>query len=218
MKEFGNVINECLLIEDDNAKVLEIVPISELHHLMKVVTTLSDVLKQNKDVEEFLKSLSIHWHGYNGGGLDGENSSRLLNKIDVIYQFVLEHAPEYSPVVESLIAFKEVVDSCFGMILDPNYRATIQKFNEKIDELNELMVSQDKKTISLGWKGHNLRFHLVDQLNIFKYPLVIFSEQTSEAAHKSMKKTLSRYVQNEVKVTHGKSLMKAVSTYSSMRM
>ena len=29
MKEFGNVINECLLIEDDNAKVLEIMPISD---------------------------------------------------------------------------------------------------------------------------------------------------------------------------------------------
>ena len=218
MKEFGNVINECLLEEDDDTKVLEMVPISELHHLMKVVTTLSDVLKQNKDIEEFLKSLSIHWHGYNGGGLDGKNSSRLLNKLDVIYQFVMEHAPDHSPVLETLMAFKEVVDSCFGMNLDPNYPATIQNFNDKFYELNELMVSKDKNTISLGWKGHNLRFHLVDQLNIFKYPLGIFSEQTSEAAHKSMKKTLSRYVQNEVKVTHGKSLMKAVSTYSSMRM
>ena len=93
--------------------------------------------------------------------MKGKNSSRLLNKIDVIYLSVLEHAPEYSKAVETLMAFKEVVDSCFGMVLDPNYTTNILNLNNKINELNKLMVSKNKKTISLGWKGHNLRCHLL---------------------------------------------------------
>ena len=44
MSQFGNVIRECLLIEDDNASIIESVPISELNHLWKVVTTLYDIL------------------------------------------------------------------------------------------------------------------------------------------------------------------------------
>ena len=65
--------------------------------------------------------------------------------------------------------------------------------------------------LSLGWKGHVVRFHLINFLRLKKMPLGIFSEQCSESVHKNMKYTLGRYK------NHREKLEKAVASYSSMR-
>ena len=224
MSDYDNVINKCLLEEEDEVIILDLVPISELHHMMKIVTSLSNILVKDNQVKELLKSLGVHWHGYNGGGLDGKNSDKVLKKLDQIEEFVIKFSAGYVPVVDALKCFREVVTACFGMKLDPEFKQKILNFNSIVEDLVIYLASEDflAKTgesvnLSLGWKGHNIRFHLIDQLERTQHSLGIYSEQTSESAHKNMKKTLNRYLPSEDNPTHASCLFKGVSTYSSMR-
>ena len=217
MSQFGNVVNKCLLEEKEDVPILDIIPISELHHLMKVVTKLSELLTADDGLKRLYKDLGIHWHGYNGGGLDGKNSSKVLKSLNTIRDYVITNKMlKFIPVIDALVSFSDVVQSCFGMQLDSEYRRKIEHFNDRISEL-EINQRSDNLNFSMGWKGHNLKFHLADQLDLMKMPLGIYSEQTSEAAHRSMKKTLSRYTTSEEKSCHGESLRRVTSTYSSMR-
>ena len=92
--------------------------------------------------------------------------------------------------------------------------------NFKISHTTYIFVNRFDKEVrlSLGWKSHNLRFYLIAQLDKTRLSLGIFSEQTSEAAHKSTKPSLNEYLPNEYKNIHSDRLLKAVSSYSSMRM
>ena len=63
MSKFKNVINKCLLEEDEDTYVLDLIPISELHHMMKVTTSLCDILRLDNSVKEFWKMQRIFWHG-----------------------------------------------------------------------------------------------------------------------------------------------------------
>ena len=56
--------------------------------------------------------------------------------------------------------------------------------------------------ISLRWKFHIIRFHLKEYLDRQKIPLGVTSEQTSEAVHKNLNKTLQRFVLSETNVYH----------------
>ena len=40
MSKFKNVINKCLLEENENTLILDLIPISKLHHMIKVTTSL----------------------------------------------------------------------------------------------------------------------------------------------------------------------------------
>lgn len=102
MKEFDNVIYPCLLDEDDEKSILEIIPPPELHILMKIVTTLVSILREEETLKSWIKSKGVHWHGYNGGGLDGQNSSKVLKMIEPLAEYVDAECPEYNSVVELL--------------------------------------------------------------------------------------------------------------------
>ena len=86
-------------------------------------------------------------------------------------EFVQKANPALMPIVNMLEDFYQVVTGCFGMELDPAFKDTITKFNSKVEEV-EMYISSDEflntfekgVRLSLGWKGHNLRFHLITQL------------------------------------------------------
>ena len=186
MSKFKNVINKCLLEEDEDTYVLDLIPISELHHMMKVTTSLCDILRLDDSVKEFFKKQGIFWHGYNGGGLDGVNSNKVFKKLDQILDFVKEANPALMPIANLLEDFYQVVSCCFGMELDPPFKDIITKFNSKVEEVkmylssDEFLNTFDKGVrLSLGWKGHNLRFHLITQLDKNRLPLGIFSERAN---------------------------------------
>ena len=75
MMAFKNVIHSCLLDYDDKELVLDVVPPPELHLLMGVVNKIVDLLiKVWPGVLDWCRSKGITRHGYQGGGLDGNNS------------------------------------------------------------------------------------------------------------------------------------------------
>ena len=71
-----NVLNECLLEEDDDKLVLHVIPPPELHLLMHVVTKIVDLMWE--DVKTLFENEGIFRHGYNGGGFDGKILIRSL--------------------------------------------------------------------------------------------------------------------------------------------
>ena len=133
MKDFYNVINPCLLDENNAKTIIEIVPIPELHILMKVVTKLTELLCSNLDLKQWLKSKGIHWHGYNGGGLDGKNSNKVLKLLAELSQMIDEKYPEFDLVVTALEKFSKVTESCFGMVLDENFEEVITQFLTSVE-------------------------------------------------------------------------------------
>ena len=69
------------------------------------------------------KDLGIHWHGYNGGGLDGKNSSKVLKSLNTIRDYVTTNKIlQFTPVIDTLVSFNDVVQSCFGMQFDSEYK------------------------------------------------------------------------------------------------
>ena len=105
MKLYKNVIHPCLLDEEGEKLVLEVIPPPELHMLMKIVTEVGDILRLEPDIATWLKDYGIIWHGYNGGGLDGRNANKVLKSIPALEEYVLEQYPDYQPVSRSTKVF-----------------------------------------------------------------------------------------------------------------
>ena len=77
MKECANVVQECLTIAAPDALVLDVHPLPPLHLLMGVVNHLVKFcISVDSSTLELLKRHNIFRHGYNGGGLDGNNSKK----------------------------------------------------------------------------------------------------------------------------------------------
>ena len=58
----------------------------------------------------------------------------------------------------------------------------------------------------LGWKYHIIKHHLNDYLDYHQISLGLTSEQTVEAVHKKINKTMKRFSVSESNPFHGKKL------------
>ena len=168
-----------------------------------------------EEIEESMQTKGVSVRGYQGGGLDGVNSNRFLKHLDFLSTCV---PPSASPIFQTLAKFKVVVESCFGIDLNPTYKEDIDEFNNEILSLitycdNELGIIW-KPT----WKIHILVAHLKPFLEIKQVGLGIFCEQTSEAAHCVLKPTLQRLKRKADHRLHGMRLLRAVSDFSSKNM
>jgi hypothetical protein len=75
MKEFANVIQACLTVADPKTLVIDVHPLPELHLLIGVVNHLLKLcIRVDIGILDLLKRHNIFRHGYQGGGLDGNNS------------------------------------------------------------------------------------------------------------------------------------------------
>ena len=217
MKQFNNVIQPCLSKKPQEKLVLDVIPPPELHLLMKIVTVCSLLLCNGALVSEWFKKNGISFHGYNGGGLDGRNSNKVLKKLSDLNIFVTENCPEYLPVVGLLFKFEQVVFACFGMNLVDMYQLTIEEFSNELKFATVYVEKNLNSNLRFGWKGHILLHHVQPFLDHTQTSLGVYSEQCSEAVHCNFKKTYQRYASNEDHEDHGIKLKKAVSSYSSMR-
>ena len=75
MKEFCNVIQPCLTVASPEMLVIDVHPLPELHMLIGVVNHLVKLcINVDCNFLNLLKKHNIFRHGYQGGGLDGNNS------------------------------------------------------------------------------------------------------------------------------------------------
>ena len=98
------------------------------------------------------------------------------------------------------------------MQLQEDFEAKIITFTESMDHL-----INDMKFNNLGWKYHIIKAHLIDFLKRTNSSLGVYSEQTVEAVHKDINKTLKRFSVSDSNRSHGKKQRRMAVVYSSMR-
>ena len=75
MKDFSNVIESSLTITDPETLVIDVHPPPELHLLIGVANHLIKLcIKVGSGILDLINAQNIFCHGYQGGGLDGNNS------------------------------------------------------------------------------------------------------------------------------------------------
>ena len=129
-------------------------------------------------------------HGYQGGCLDGRNSSKLLCKLDLLQ---LELPINLHPVLETLKIFSRIVEGCFSYELCTDYKEKIMDFRDSFKNLMVYSKKSLKFPLSVTWKVHCVTAHLEDMLTKQGKCMAHFAEQTREAAHHKMKPVLARH-------------------------
>ena len=67
------------------------------------------MLTSNINDERWFQDKHIHFHGYNGGGLDGPNCRQVFFKISELKFFLLtQHLSKYLVLAELLVSFSKV--------------------------------------------------------------------------------------------------------------
>ena len=151
-KDFKNVVHLPILDFPDDKLVLEAIPPKELHLLLGVVNhlikTLYDLWPKAK---EWPSSLHIPIQPFHGGHFNGNDCMKLLRGVSKL-QLLLEkeNFAQAHGFPQTLTLFKDVVTSCFGQNLDPDYESKIAQFQQ----------SYIKLPISVTPKAHAVFFHV----------------------------------------------------------
>lgn len=103
-------------------------------------------------------------------------------------------------------AFNNVVSSCFGRILDDNYKTLIDQFDKELEKANILPTP----------KIHALVHHVPEFIELNQRPLGFFSEQASEQVHHSFSVFEKNFKLNEKNFDNYKQkLYRCICSYNS---
>ena len=193
----------------------------ELHYVIGVtnwVFNLSKkVLGSNKyyKLVEWCQHHGITIHGYQGGGLDGNNSKKFLKYAKSLSELLPESV---SPAVTDLLSkFDNVVSGCFSYYLSENYCLLLDQFKTSVWELISVWKQQFGTELSVPWKVHMVMCHVKPQLDSTGEGLAGDSEQTGESGHSKMKKEMARYKQDLTNTHHGERTLAGVKRFVSKR-
>ena len=174
----------------------------ELHLMLGVTDKLKKILEttvfETEDegrefMDDFLDQHNISKKGYmDSRSLEGNQTRMFLKsttKLREAYEKVgkLEKAEQ---IIKILDIFSDVVGRCFGMKLDPGYKAALQSFSDAYMELHK----EKPKTFTVTPKIHIVMFHVQQYLELMNAEeeedrgLGYMSEQAFEAVHSDMKR------------------------------
>ena len=139
-----------------------------------------------KFMDDYLKqsNVSLVRKSYQGShSLEGNQSRSFLKKIDLLEAHLLKQPSKVAdnglPYIKAFRALDKVVNACFGVDLNPEYKNFIEEFREAYLDLG----------VSISPKVHIIFQHVVEVLNKEnstrerKVGLGHFSEQSFESAH-----------------------------------
>ena len=109
---------------------------------------------------DWCKSRSITIRGYQGSGLDGNNSKNFFKASHDLA--LLLGAETATPITSMLQKFDKVTRACFSRDLDPNWKNILSLFKTSVWELISFFKFKLKKNISIPWKV----------LSFFKYTII----------------------------------------------
>ena len=124
------------------------------------------------------KNLNIVKDEYQGKTFEGKACKTILGNTDIMrVYFEVFEKEEYLPFIDTLEAFEQVVETCFGYTYHDNYEEKIDNFEKKWMELNENF------NVSIPNKCHIIFTHVKEFIFVKKVPLGQFSEQSLETCH-----------------------------------
>ena len=128
---------------------------------------------------------------------------KLMKNISVLEEFAPSKANAF---IETMKAFNEVVKSCYGTDLLPNYQQKIQNFR----------ICYRRLKINVTPKVHAVFFHVEDFCEMVGMGLGPWSEQAAESLHTDFDKMWTRYkVRDTDHEKYGERLLEAVVAYNS---
>ena len=165
-------------------EILDIIAPGELHLVLgivnKVLTEIRVVWKARLDA--WFESLSLDKAGYQFETTDfnGSNCLKVLDNVDSLIQDTQRGEGIFwiQPHLRSLQKLRKVVYSCFGFVLDPDYRAHIGEFKDAWQAL----VEEYPDMFKFHYKVHILCCHVAEFANR-RGPLGPYSEQAGESLH-----------------------------------
>ena len=206
-KMYDSCLDDPLTPGDDNEYILDICPPPELHLLLGIVKHVYEkMFKEWCDVALWLKSINVYPKKYQYGAFIGKDCIKILKSVDKLQQVAPLHILKY---VHALRCLHRVVDSCFGMTLDPEYEAHIAQFAEIYLDLG----------ISVTPKVHILIKHVPEFCKKHGRSLGWYTEQASESVHYDFlrncweKQSYKRPIGHQ---DYAKNLLDAVISYSSI--
>ena len=165
----------------------------------------------------------IIFQSYHGIGWDGNNSNKILEKLDYLEQAVIEEIPIYQHLILAVInllrAFKSVKDAAFGKDLKPEFETTINNFADTFKSLQNDIHNTNIEGLILSttWKIHIIVSHIVPFVKHYNLGLGNFAEQAGEAVHAKIKPTCKRYKVSIEHIKHGEEFKKAVVDFNTRR-
>lgn len=132
----------------------------------------------------------------------GNACKTLLNRIDSLRAFACIKCLKY---VKCFQHFRNVVEACFSLKLNPEYKKYIAEFKRSYCDLN----------ISITPKIHCVFFHVAEFCDKVGKGLGFYSEQAIEAVHADFKSTWAKYKVATSHSEYSKQLLRAVQEYNS---
>ena len=117
---------------------------------------------------------------------------------------------EFALFLDTLSAFKDVVDSCFGYVLDPFYKQVLAKFRGSLTKLADVF------NVSFTNKLHVICVHLEEFFDLVGNGLAMYSEQETENSHSDFDSLFDRYRVKDVESKmFGVQYLMAVMNYNA---
>ena len=201
-RDFKNVVHLPLLDFHDDMLVLEAIPPMELHLLLGVVNHLfKNLCDLWPDAKQWPTTLHLSIQPLHGGHFNGNNCLKLLRGLDCLKQIAEQkHIKQADGFIQTLSLFKDVVTSCFGTTLDPDFEAKIESFKQSYINL----------PVSITPKVHAVFHHIPQFIKRKNMGLGLFSEQATEALHSNFKPFWDRYKRNPENPDYSKHLLSCV--------
>ena len=200
------------MIFDENADptttVLLQCPPPSLHLKLSLNHLLKELTKVWPPLLTWLASKHIVLEPYHGGRtLEGNDCNKVLRNLDSLGTVMPANLLVF---LETLESFRDVVDSCFGFLLDPYYKLVLAKFRDKFSVLQKMF------NVSMTNKLHIISTHVEDFCDQVGRGLGEYSEQETENAHSAFEMIWDRYRVRDLnsKVYHV-NYFKAVMNFNS---
>ena len=156
--------------------------------------------------EKWMKTLHIKREEYHGGAYNGNDSRKLLKNVNILKQSCPSPFKGY---VDAFNAFDEVVMSCYGTVLQQNYKQKIEEFQKKYLNLK----------VSVTPKLHAVFFHVAEFCNMVGTGLGPWSEQTAESLHHDFNEIWKNFEVRKIEhPEYAKRLLDAVVMYNSQHL
>ena len=157
------------------------------------------------EAEKWPKKCNVEIDPMHGGTFNGNGCRRLLKSTDILQAEANFAAQPFVAVYKSL---NVVVNACFGIGLNQDYKNYIDDFKVHFLDLVELGY------VNVTPKIHAIFHHVHEFCSKEGVGLGRFSEQASESVHNSFKTIFLRCERGISNPEYGAQLLKAVKDYN----
>ena len=153
------------------------------------------------DCAKWAQLCNVEKDEYYGGTFNGNSCRKLLKNTDLLRSICPPIGLKYVSVFQ---AFNNVVESCYGDYLSPDFENHINEFKHAYDAL-EIPVTP---------KVHCVYYHVSQFCIKYSCGLGKHSEQASESVHAHFKSTWAKYKVPKSHPEYAVNLLKAVKEFN----